>query len=126
MGSRSAVALASQLEAIAYPLYDALRPLVLQQASLEPLCEMVQVLHGEVLQERVRRAAECAALEGMLERLLQDVQGRLIFRFQTFLRDGIRAFRPSPQDLDYPARLGALSAGAAADPQRGWYPTLPP
>ena len=28
----------------------------------------------------------------MLERLLQDVQGRLIFRFQTFLRDGIRAF----------------------------------
>ena len=64
-GSRSAGALASQLEAIAYPLYDALRPLVLQQASLEPLCEMVQVLHGEVLQERVRSAAECAALEGV-------------------------------------------------------------
>lgn len=70
-GARSAGMLAAQLDAIVYPLYDSLRPLVLQQASLEPLCEMVQVVHGEVLQEGVRRSAECAALEGMLERLLQ-------------------------------------------------------
>jgi hypothetical protein len=66
--------LAAQLDAIVYPLYDSLRPLVLQQAALEPLCEMVQVVHGEVLQEGVRRSAECAALEGMLERLLQAQQ----------------------------------------------------
>lgn len=68
----------------------------------------------------------------------QDLQERLIFRFQTFLRDGIRAFRPSPQEVDYPARLGAASPGstdpeagraaaAEAHPEahRGWYPTLP-
>ena len=109
---------------------------MLQQASLEPLCEMVQVVHGEVLQEGVRRSAECAALEGLLERLLQDLQERLIFRFQTFLRDGIRSFRPSPQDIDYPARLGSAASPGSADPEahhleahpaahRGWYPTLP-
>ena len=73
-GARSAGMLAAQLDAIVYPLYDSLRPLVLQQAALEPLCEMVQVVHGEVLQEGVRRSAECAALEGMLERLLQAQQ----------------------------------------------------
>ena len=33
-----------------------------------------------MLQEGVRRSAACAALEGMLERLLQDLQARLIFR----------------------------------------------
>ena len=36
--------ISEQLDALVYPLYDSLRPLVLQQASLEPLCEMVQVL----------------------------------------------------------------------------------
>ena len=69
----------------------------------------------------------------------QDLQERLIFRFQTFLRDNIRSFRPSPQEVDYPARLGAASPGGSADPEtgraaateaqpeahRGWYPTLP-
>ena len=72
------------------------------------------------------------------------MQERLIFRFQTFLRDSIRAFRPSPSDLDYPARLGAtptatLASPGSADPEagrvtaagahcgvhRGCYPTLP-
>ena len=129
VGTRSQPTLHAQLESLIYPVYDVLRPLVLKQTALEPLCEMVLVLRDEVLADGSRASPACAPLESMFKRLLQDLQERILFRFQTFLRDEVRAFRPAPHEIDYPARLmadttsGGSSNGGACY-RAGWYPTL--
>ena len=130
-GTRSQPTLHAQLESLVYPLYDVLRPLVLKQTALEPLCEMALVMHDEVLADCSRASPACAPLESMLKRLLQDLQERILFRFQTFLRDEVRAFRPAPHQIDYPARFTTDSSGSGSGSgnggawyRAGWYPTL--
>lgn len=120
LGTRSRPMLHAQLESLTSPLYDVLRPLVLKQTALEPLCEMVQVMQDEVLADGVRASPACAPLKTMLKRLLQDLQERILFRFQAYLRDEVRAFRPAPHDLDFPARFTADTPHGG----KGWYPTL--
>ena len=59
-----------------------------------------------------------APLEPMLQRTLADIQERLTFRAQAFVREEIAGFVPKPADLDYPACLerqaGAELAAAPA------------
>jgi hypothetical protein len=68
-----------------------------------------------VLEEQMGRRGNAAApLEPTLQRLLADIQERLTFRAQAFVREEIAGFQPKPEDLDYPARLEAAAAATAA------------
>jgi hypothetical protein len=116
-----AAVLAAEIEALCYALYDHMRPLLLRQRETSLLCEVVLVCRTEVLPTISDGGAPCRPLYPIVERLLQDAQERLTFRVQTFIRDEIRAFRPSPADLEWPrVAVGAPMQPSAAEP-----PTTP-
>ncbi|KAF5841503.1 hypothetical protein DUNSADRAFT_12670 [Dunaliella salina] len=87
-------------------LYDALRPPIIMLQDIDELCEMVDILKHEVLGDQLtKRGSGGEALRPMLTRTLADVQERLIYRCQTFIKEYVVAYIPSPDDIDYPAKL---------------------
>ncbi|GIL89428.1 hypothetical protein Vretimale_18913 [Volvox reticuliferus] len=111
----SADALAPLLEPLATMLYDQLRPAVVIMQDQDELCELVDILKHEVLGEQLaRRGVGGEALKPLLARCLADVQGRLIFRVQAYIRDKISGYVLTPEDTDYPAKLERQAAAAAA------------
>ncbi|KAL1520628.1 hypothetical protein AB1Y20_022202 [Prymnesium parvum] len=97
--SASAALADTELGSICYPLYDQLRPLVLKQKDIEQLCEIATLFREEALPTASQRKATRHAVAQLIERLLQDAQERLIFRFQTFVRAEISSFVPTASAL---------------------------
>lgn len=118
-------------------LVDVLRPLYLKVVDVDSLCALVVILKGEILEEQIElRGASLACMRACVGMLLHEVQERLTFRAQMYIRDEIQAFAPSRDDLNYPHKLLALAHGSAArsasesgDQPGGsaaiWLPVLP-
>ncbi|KAK9909756.1 hypothetical protein WJX75_006999 [Coccomyxa subellipsoidea] len=91
-------------------LYDALRPVFIQLQSLDELCGLLDILQHEVLEEQLgRRGDAVAPLRPVLLRTVADVQERLTFRAQAFIKEEVAGFQPKPEDLDYPNKLQRLA-----------------
>ncbi|XP_024387285.1 conserved oligomeric Golgi complex subunit 3 [Physcomitrium patens] len=123
--------LAPLLDPLCTTLYDTLRARFIHEADLDLLCELVDILKGEVLDEQLgRRRESVAGLHPTILKTLADVQERLTFRAQTYMRDEIANYLPSAEDLDYPAKLEQAAAAAAGSEEEGrdsystWYPPL--
>ncbi|KAJ0981003.1 hypothetical protein J5N97_009258 [Dioscorea zingiberensis] len=124
--------LAPLIDPLCTYLYDTLRPKIIHEASLDPLCELVDILKVEVIGEQLsRRGESLAGLRPTLLRILADIHERLTFCARTYIRDEIANYRPSDQDLDYPAKLerAAESAIEVSDDNKSdvfnsWYPPL--
>jgi hypothetical protein len=72
---------------------------------------------------------------GTIRAILEDIQHRLIFRTQAYIRDQIERYQPSQKDLDFPRRLSSeqvtsIEPSASPNIKRSewdrdtWYPTL--
>jgi hypothetical protein len=108
-------ALAPLMDPLCTLLYDALRPAFIQLQSLDDLCALVDILQHEVLEEQLgRRGDAVAPLRPVLLRTLADVQERLTFRAQAFIKEEVAGFAPKPEDLDYPGKLERQDEGEAA------------
>nr|GMC73003.1 conserved oligomeric Golgi complex subunit 3 isoform X1 [Ipomoea batatas] len=115
-------------------LYDTLRPKLIHEKNLDVLCELVDILKGEVLGEQVsRRGESLAGLRPTLDRVLADVHERLTFRARTYIRDEIANYFLVDEDLDYPRKLeqsaetnSEAEAALLADQNaiKMWYPPL--
>ena len=83
-------------------VYEVTRPVLLKQ-SLDDLCTVAGVLKIEIIEEQIRRRPELATpiLSGF-RRILQDIQERLSFLVEIFIRDEVTTYVPTPNDLDYP------------------------
>ena len=93
-------------------LYDLLRPEIVSLDGIDPLCEVVDIIKAEVLDEGLGRYGQKAAsMRPFADRALADTQERLIFRVQTFIRDEVGAYRATAADVKALAR--------AADPPAG-------
>ena len=78
----------------------------IQCKQIEVLCQVIEIVREEVIGEEVeRKGSHVMALKSLFERIVGDVQERLTFVFQTFLRDEIASYSPSLEDLDYPNKL---------------------
>lgn len=87
-------------------LYKAVRYQMIVQTDLEMLCETIQILQNEIIQDQIRpRGVSVEAFEPVIDRMIEDAQERLIYCAQVFIRDRIEGFEPTPQDLNYPERL---------------------
>jgi len=122
--------------------YKALRPVVLSCDSVDSLREMADCLQLDILEphQSSSRRADFASVLAVVFRLHKDVQEKLIFRVQTYIRDEIKGYQISMADLNYPAILyelqdSKLPATEGSDPQEvamkevarhqsGWFPPL--
>ncbi|EIE20882.1 Sec34-domain-containing protein [Coccomyxa subellipsoidea C-169] len=103
-------ALAPLMDPLCTVLYDALRPVFIQLQSLDELCGLVDILQHEVLEEQLgRRGDAVAPLRPVLLRTLADIQERLTFRAQAFIKEEVTGFQPKAEDLDYPNKLVRLA-----------------
>ncbi|KAH7331555.1 hypothetical protein KP509_20G040200 [Ceratopteris richardii] len=108
--------LAPLIDPLCTILYDILRPKLVHEAELDLLCELVEILKIEVLEEELgRRGDSVAGLKPTILRILADVQERLTFRAQTYMRDEIANYLPSNEDLDYPGKLERKASFVGAD-----------
>ncbi|KAL1115855.1 hypothetical protein AAG570_006144 [Ranatra chinensis] len=99
------------LESLCTCLYDTTRPMVIHMKYLESLAELCSILRLEMLQEHVSNNREAlSAFGNIAERLLQDVQERLIFRTYMYLKTDIAEYKPSPGDLAYPEKLHMMQS----------------
>eukprot|EP00435_Cladocopium_sp_Y103_P024285 s2578_g5.t4 len=120
-------ALRSLMETIADIFYQTMRPLVLACDSIDSLREIGDSLQSDVLEPQRQSRIDLVSFLGMVYRLHKDVQEKLIYRVEMYIRDSIKGYVPSNSDLDYPWVL--YSAERQEDPltesQTGWYPSLP-
>ncbi|KAL3475035.1 Sec34-like family-domain-containing protein [Aspergillus californicus] len=101
------------LETVCEPLYDHLRPRIIHEDKIVKLCQLCTLLQTRYLfdQEEETEYLDANQLDfsALIQPALQDVQTRLVFRAQAFLRDEIERYKPRPEDLDYPSRNKQLS-----------------
>jgi hypothetical protein len=96
------------LETICEPLYDHLQPRIIHEDKIVKLCQLCALLQTRYLfdQDEETEPTDANQLDfsTLIQPALEDVQTRLVFRAQAFLRDEIERYKPRPEDLDYPAR----------------------
>ncbi|THC99010.1 hypothetical protein EYZ11_001484 [Aspergillus tanneri] len=101
------------LETICEPLYDRLRPKIIHEDKIVRLCQLCTLLQTRYLldqdEETEHTDANQLDFSSLIQPALEDVQTRLVFRAQAFLRDEIERYKPRPEDLDYPARNRPVS-----------------
>ncbi|CAM6127701.1 unnamed protein product [Calypogeia fissa] len=129
--SSEAATLSPLVDPLCTALYDTLRPRLIHEADLDLLCELIDILKVEVLDEQLgRRGDSAAGLRPTILRILGDVQERLTFRAQTYMRDEIANYVPSTEDLDYPAKLESTAEAGDSEEDEllnsytAWYPPL--
>lgn len=144
--SHSLATLNDLLAAFCSLLYTALRPRIIANLDMDALAEVITILQIEIVQEQVRArgnvrapakawtataagGAMPAAVDAFhpssplyafsksIQRLIADVQERLIYRAQLYIRDAIQNYKSAPEDLNYPAKLTPTSKNAAATQQ---------
>mmetsp|Transcript_38034 Transcript_38034/g.90364 ORF Transcript_38034/g.90364 Transcript_38034/m.90364 type:complete len:779 (+) Transcript_38034:255-2591(+) len=99
-------------------LYDVLRPICIAMSDIDQLCEVVDIMRHEILQEQLgRRGNAVAPVRPIIQRALQDAQERLTFRAQAYLKDSVASYFPTSSDTDYPGRL--VAAAQARSPEDG-------
>ncbi|XP_076804078.1 conserved oligomeric Golgi complex subunit 3-like [Clavelina lepadiformis] len=87
-------------------LYDLLRPLIIHVYHLETLAELCSILKMEMIDDHVQNNPEqLQAFHSVALEMLEDVQERLVYRANIYIRDDIRGYKPSPGDIAYPEKL---------------------
>jgi hypothetical protein len=103
-------------------LYDNLRSRIIHVIHLETLAELVTILKVEMIEEHVKNsgtkycpslvysdlifiAKELSTFETVCTQMLEDVQERLVYRTQVYIRNEILGYKPSPGDIAYPEKL---------------------
>ena len=125
------------LEGFSSSLYESFRPIFIRSHNIEMLCSLVYMLKTEIINEQlVTRGKSVEAFKPIVDRMLQDVQERLTFLAQTYIRDEITSYLPLPEDLNYPEKLSETDTTSSSNNNnsntmmpfkslyRTWYPTL--
>lgn len=109
------------LETICEPLYDHLRPRIIHETDIRNLCQLCTLLQTRYFvdpeDETEQQDTNQLDFSILIQPALQDVQTRLVFRAQAFLRDEIERYKPRPEDIDYPMRSKQVSLTTVTDTQ---------
>jgi len=104
--SKHSIHLDTMLSEFCHLLYDNLRTRIIHVIHLETLAELVTILKAEMIDEHVKNSAkELATFETVCTQMLEDVQERLVYRTQVYIRNEILSYKPSPGDIAYPEKL---------------------
>jgi conserved oligomeric Golgi complex subunit 3 len=82
------------------------RPLVIHELSIDLMCQLINILETEILEQQVQPRGEAVEpFIPVIQRIIQDIQERLTYRAQLYVRDYIKQYSPNEHDLDFPNRL---------------------
>lgn len=85
------------VEPLGHALYDLLRPEIVALNEIEALCEVVDIVKGEIIDDRLARYGDqVASMRPFAARTLADTQERLIFSVQTCAHAPHRLLASSP------------------------------
>ena len=104
-------ALGPLMDPLCMLLYDVMRPALVALRDIDVLCELAYVLCTEILQQQQQQGQQQgngALLHPVLGRMLGDIQERLTYRAQAFIRENVAGFVPTPEELKYPDILLVL------------------
>ncbi|KAF9905427.1 Golgi transport complex subunit 3 [Linnemannia zychae] len=87
-------------------LYDYLRPRIIHENKIDILSELCVVMNIQQSDIPIDENSHLA-FGYLIRNMLQDAQHRLVYRAQAFIRSEIQNYKPTPNILDYPARLKA-------------------
>jgi len=118
-------------------LYDNLRSRIIHVIHLETLAELVTILKVEMIEEHVKNsgirigfialsyiffdlyiAKELSTFEAVCSQMLEDVQERLVYRTQVYIRNEILSYKPSPGDIAYPEKLEMMQVNIRTKKKR--------
>jgi len=89
------------LSEISFAMYEYLRPHVIRTEEMDILCDIVMIIDQEIRPQIETKGMALADFGKVIDRLVADIQERLQYRAQIFIRDSIRDYKPSPEDLAY-------------------------
>jgi len=95
----------SYLELLLSYLYDYLRPKIIHENRIEVLSELCNIFQLHIIRDLegadVNRGRNLA-FSYLVRNILQDTQGRLVFRAESYIHNDIEKYIPTTADLDYP------------------------
>ena len=96
---------------------------------MQELSELIVIFKTEISEGNLTETGEAGTiLFPILTHILADVQERMIYRAQTFLRDEVGNYTPSSFDTDYPNKLvmcsGLTTNSNSFEGSSTWYPPL--
>lgn len=113
-------ALSNFLELLCKTFYEQLRPVIIHINHLETLAELYKFLV-----ETIRPDMTDDIFQNTMSMLAEDIQERMIFRAEVFIKESVLDYNPSSGDLAYPEKLELLpNGGELKDYQSMWYPTV--
>ena len=123
--------LQKMMNALCAILHKCVRKGLVQLCDLDTLCQVVSVLREERKSISSSSSSTIAASRTM-SGVIEDAQERLIYIAQRTLQKEVMKYKPSIDDLDYPAKLiGIAEKRTEADPIEAqmlvydtWYPPL--
>ena len=84
------------------PSHDLLRPKIIHIYHLETLAELCTILKVEMLEDHVQQhSEELKAFEAICKQMLEDVQERLVYRTNIFIKEEVFGYQPSAGDVMY-------------------------
>jgi len=95
------------LESLCEPLYDYLRPRIIHENKISKLCSLVTLLQTRYLHDEEEDGLpdlNQLDFSVLIQPVVEDSQGRLVFKTVAVLRDEIENYKPKGDDLDYPRR----------------------
>lgn len=100
--SMASSGLSNLLEEFSQTLYDNIRPLVLKCNDIDDLCTVVHIVKNEIIAREIEKNGKFAKpVLPIVQRLLSDIQQRLIFVAMNSIRDLIQYFVPKEDDLNF-------------------------
>mmetsp|Transcript_168 Transcript_168/g.525 ORF Transcript_168/g.525 Transcript_168/m.525 type:complete len:870 (+) Transcript_168:258-2867(+) len=130
---KESFALSALLQSFCSIFYEELRSHVLQELDLDTLVYLIEILRTEMIgSESAGQTIGSKAFMTAATRCIADAQERIIYRAEVYMRDEIRNFQPSAQNLDYPEKLLEKSGADSAKQGRPnsssvyatWYPPV--
>eukprot|EP00124_Ichthyophonus_hoferi_P004781 Ihof_evm2s575 gene=Ihof_evmTU2s575 len=116
--------LGSLMESLTEQLYDTIRPFLIKLTDNDLLAELCDIVATEILSDISQSASGMMdAFANVIGQILEDLQDRLVYRSQAYLRLDVGSYQPTPEDLNYPDKLEHAPLGEG-DVYSSWYPTM--
>lgn len=87
-------------------LYEMVRPYFIAMYDISSLCAIIGILKTEIMEDQfsTEKGEEVDAMRPVIEEILADVQERLVYSMQHYIRDEIAYYAPTKEDLEMEPR----------------------